>query len=96
MSKDYIRKKPIISGTVSPQHKKKIEKLVTDGEFASVSDFISQAVSDLLNKFEKKEQKQDIYSSFSEHEILLLKNVIREKLEEKPPTTMPLKRKTDL
>jgi len=93
MSKDTLRKKPIISGTVSPLHKKKIEKMVSDGEFASISDFISQAVSDLLNKYEKKEQKQDFYG-FSEHEILLLKNVIRERMEEKPPADMSQKRKS--
>jgi Arc/MetJ-type ribon-helix-helix transcriptional regulator len=91
MSKDTVRKKPIISGTVSPHHKKKIEKMVSDGEFASVSDFISQAVSDLLNKCEKKEQP-DFYSLFSDDEIRFLKNVIREQKEESKFTDTPPKK----
>jgi Arc/MetJ-type ribon-helix-helix transcriptional regulator len=95
MSNEYKRKKPIISGAISPYHKKKIEKRVNDGEFASVSDFISQAVSDLLNKCEKKEQTQDFYNLFSEDEVLFLKNIIREKTEEKQPMNMPQKRKND-
>ena len=93
MSKDYTRKKPVISGTISPQHKKKIEKMVNDGEFASVSDFINQAVSDLLNKHEKKEHKQDFPGPFSEYEIHVLKAFIRDKDEEKLPINVPSKRK---
>ena len=79
-----VRKKPIVSGTISPLHKKKIEKMVEDGEFASISDFINHAVSDLLNKYEQQANKQPFYVPFSEQEILLLKNVIRDKLDEQP------------
>ena len=93
MSKDYTRKKPVISGTISPHHKKKIEKMVNDGEFASISDFINQAVSDFLNKYEKKEHKSDFYSPFSEYEIHALKAFIRDKDEEKPLANVPSKRK---
>lgn len=87
MVKDYTRKKPIISGTVSPLHKKKIEQLVEAGVFASVSDFISQAVSDLLNKYEEQSVGNKILqtgdsNAFTEDEIVLLKSILREKAAE--------------
>ncbi|WNY26316.1 hypothetical protein [Methanolapillus ohkumae] len=53
MTKEYIRKKPVISGTISPTHKRKIDELIKDGEFASVSDFLNQAVSDYLKNLER-------------------------------------------
>jgi Predicted transcriptional regulators containing the CopG/Arc/MetJ DNA-binding domain len=78
---EYTRKKPIISGTVSPQHKRKIEKLVEDGEFASVSDFIGQAVSDLLNKYEGKNVSVSGVQ-FTNDEMEMLKAILREKADE--------------
>jgi Predicted transcriptional regulators containing the CopG/Arc/MetJ DNA-binding domain len=80
MTKDYTRKKPIISGTVSPQHKRKIDKLIEEGEFASVSDFISQAVSDLLSKYDEK--FTGTLSQFTNDEIEILKNILRERADE--------------
>lgn len=87
MSKDYTRKKPIISGTVSPLHKKRVEQLVEAGEFASVSDFIGQAVSDLLNKYEDRFSGNTIApignpNSFTEDEMILLRSILREKAAE--------------
>lgn len=79
MVKEYNRKKPIISGTISPLHKKKIDKLVEEGEFASISDFINQAVSNLLNKYENPSSRNEL---FTEDEIALLKDIIREKADE--------------
>ena len=79
MTKDYTRKKPIISGTVSPQHKRKIEKLIEAGEFASVSDFISQAASDLLNKYDEKSSG---FPQFTNDELEMLRSIIREKADE--------------
>ena len=79
MVQKYVRKKPIISGTVSPLHKKKIDQLVAEGEFASVSDFINQAVADLLKKYENSTVPYFSNERFTEDEIALLKSIIREK-----------------
>ena len=81
MTKEYTRKKPIISGTVSPIHKKKIDRLVETGEFASVSDFINQAVSDLLKKYEDTMPAIES-GAFTEDEIELIRSIIREKAAE--------------
>ncbi|WNY26290.1 hypothetical protein [Methanolapillus ohkumae] len=53
MTKEYTRRKPVISGTINPTNKKRIDELVKDGEFASVSDFLNQAVSDYLKNLGK-------------------------------------------
>ncbi len=82
MAKEYTRKKPIISGTVSPLHKKKIDRLVEAGEFASVSDFINQAVSDLLKKYEDSLPKNTETNVFTEDEIAVIRSIIREKAAE--------------
>jgi Arc/MetJ-type ribon-helix-helix transcriptional regulator len=78
MAKEYTRKKPIISGTVSPIYKKKIDRLVEAGEYASVSDFINQAVSDLLKKYEDSMPAAES-NIFTEDEIELIRSIIREK-----------------
>ncbi|WNY22896.1 hypothetical protein MmiHf6_01880 [Methanimicrococcus hongohii] len=78
MTKEYTRKKPIISGTVSPIYKKKIDRLVEAGEFASVSDFINQAVSDLLKKYENNMPAIES-NYFTDDEIEALRIIIREK-----------------
>jgi len=75
MVNNSIRKKPVISGTVSPLHKKKIDKLVELGEFASISDFLYQAVSEYLTKYDP--EFLQFQSSRTE-----LRNLIREELEE--------------
>ena len=77
MTKEFIRKKPIISGTISPLHKKKIDKLVESGEFASISDFLSQAVSEFLIKYEQNDADQN---PFSQSHIDLLRTIIREEI----------------
>lgn len=82
MAKEYTRKKPIISGTVSPLHKKKIDRLVEAGEFASVSDFINQAVSDLLNKYEDSLPQNADAFVFTADEIAVIRSIIREKAAE--------------
>lgn len=81
MAKDYVRKKPIISGTVSPTHKKKIDQLVEKGEFASVSDFISQAVSDFLKKYETS-MAEGQQNSLTKSDLALIRDLIREEIEE--------------
>ena len=81
MTKEYTRKKPIISGTVSPIYKKKIDRLVETGEFASVSDFINQAVSDLLKKYEDAMPAMES-GTFTDDEIELIRSIIREKAAE--------------
>lgn len=79
MSKEYVRKKPVISGTISPLHKKKIDRLVESGEFASISDFINQAVSDLLKKYESDASPAGIADHrFTEEEWAVLHRIIRE------------------
>ncbi|MBZ3936073.1 ribbon-helix-helix domain-containing protein [Methanimicrococcus blatticola] len=80
MVKEYTRKKPIISGTVSPLYKKKIDRLVEAGEFASVSDFINQAVSDLLKKYEDNNSVDT--NTFTDDEIEVIRSIIREKAAE--------------
>lgn len=80
MAKQYNRKKPVVSGTISPLHKKKIDRLVETGEFASISDFINQAVSDLLKKYEHPVSFSPVSGSpLTEEEIALLRSIIREK-----------------
>ncbi|WNY28605.1 hypothetical protein MmiEs2_08010 [Methanimicrococcus stummii] len=81
MAKEYTRKKPIISGTVSPTYKKRIDQLVEAGEFASVSDFINQAVSDLLKKYDDSLPKFES-GVFTEDEIEVIRSIIREKAAE--------------
>jgi hypothetical protein len=78
MARDSVRKKPVVSGTISPLHKRKIDKLVEAGEFASISDFLSQAVSDFLNKYE---QDTNLYqNTFQPSQLEMLRNLIREEL----------------
>ncbi|MDV0445632.1 hypothetical protein MmiAt1_12210 [Methanimicrococcus sp. At1] len=79
MAKAYTRKKPVISGTISPVHKKRVEKLVESGEFASISDFLNQAVSDLLSKYDEKPSFVPDSNMFTEDEMTLLRSIIREK-----------------
>ncbi|MCL2862838.1 MAG: hypothetical protein FWE54_01900 [Methanimicrococcus sp.] len=81
MAKDYVRKKPIVSGTISPIHKKKIDQLVENGEFASVSDFLGQAVNDFLKKFEPL-SNENPQSKLTNADLNLIKKVIREQIEE--------------
>ena len=75
MVNNSIRKKPVISGTISPLHKKKIDKLVELGEFASISDFLYQAVSEYLTKYDPE------YLQFQSTRTEL-RNMIREELAE--------------
>ena len=75
MVNNSIRKKPVISGTVSPLHKKKIDKLVELGEFASISDFLYQVVSEYLTKYDPE------YLQFQSTRTEL-RNMIREELAE--------------
>jgi len=78
MVKDPIRKKPVVSGTISPLHKKKIDKLVEIGEFASVSDFLNQAVSEFLTKYELGSLPSQ--NGFPPSQLEVLRNLIREEL----------------
>ena len=80
MAQDSVRKKPVISGTISPLHKKKIDKLVEVGEFASISDFLNQAVSEFLSKYESR-AGQTPYN-FPPSQIEVLRTLIREELSE--------------
>ncbi|MDR2944135.1 MAG: hypothetical protein LBU81_03500 [Methanosarcinales archaeon] len=82
MAKEYTRKKPIISGTISPFHKKRIDQLVEAGEFASVSDFINQAVSDLLKKYENSLSNNMELNIFTKDEIEVIRSIIHEKAAE--------------
>jgi Arc/MetJ-type ribon-helix-helix transcriptional regulator len=52
------RKKPMVTGYVSPYTKKRINELVKSGQFASESDFINHALIDFLAKLESKEQNK--------------------------------------
>ena len=78
MARESVRKKPVISGTVSPLHKKKIDKLVEAGEFASISDFLSQAVSEFLNKYEQSNFSSQ--NALQPSQIEVLRNLIREEI----------------
>jgi len=78
MARESVRKKPVISGTVSPLHKKKIDKLVEAGEFASISDFLSQAVSEFLNKYEQNNFSPQ--NALQPSQIEVLRNLIREEI----------------
>lgn len=80
MSKAYSRKKPVVSGTISPLHKKKIDKLVGDGEFASVSDFISQAVTDFLSRYNGNPGDHQTIS-FTNADLELIRNIVHEEME---------------
>jgi len=84
MAKEYVRKKPIVSGTVSPVHKKKIDKLVEKGEFASISDLLSQAVTEFLNKYEtpSNEIPQISQNKLTKADLDFIKNIIHEQIEE--------------
>lgn len=81
MAKDYVRKKPIVSGTVSPVHKKKIDRLVEKGEFASVSDFLGQAVTDFLKKYEPPSNESQ-QNKLTKADLDLIKTIVREQIEE--------------
>ncbi|WNY24679.1 hypothetical protein [Methanolapillus millepedarum] len=74
----YTRKKPVISGTISPAHKRKIDELIQKGEFASISDFLNQAVSEYLREYDEK-QLQPI-SLLSERDRAILGEMIREQI----------------
>jgi Predicted transcriptional regulators containing the CopG/Arc/MetJ DNA-binding domain len=78
MGKDSVRKKPVISGTISPLHKKKIDKLVEAGEFASISDFLNQAVSEFLTKYEQTDFSSQ--NPLPPSQIEALRNLIREEI----------------
>ena len=82
MSKAYIRRKPVVSGTISPIHKTKIDKLVKEGDFASVSDFISQAIAEFLSNYESRLIKiQDAQTvSITKADMELIRSVIREEM----------------
>ncbi|MDV0447263.1 hypothetical protein MsAg5_11430 [Methanosarcinaceae archaeon Ag5] len=75
---NYTRKKPVISGTISPAHKRKIDDLIQKGEFASVSDFLNQAVSEYLREYDEKQSPS--FSSMSESDRMLLSEMIREQI----------------
>lgn len=50
------RNKETISATVSPYIKKQVEELVASGDFSSMSDFVSIAISEFIGIY-KREQK---------------------------------------
>jgi len=81
MAKEYVRKKPIVSGTVSPVHKKKIDRLVEKGEFASISDLLSQAVTEFLKKYETPSNETP-QNKLTKADLDFIKNIIREQIEE--------------
>ena len=83
MSNAHIRKKPVVSGTISPTHKAKIDKLVKEGEFASVSDFISQAIAEFLSNYENGLKKtQDAQTiSITNADMELIRSIIHEEME---------------
>ena len=54
------RKKPMVTGYVSPYTKKRINELVKSGQFVSESDLINHAVIDFLAKLKFKEQNKFI------------------------------------
>ena len=82
MSNAHIRKKPVVSGTISPIHKRKIDKLVKEGDFASVSDFISQAVAEFLSNYESGLKKtQDAQTiSITKDDMELIRSIIHEEM----------------
>jgi len=82
MSNAHIRKKPVVSGTISPIHKTKIDKLVKEGDFASVSDFISQAIAEFLsyneNGLKKTQDTQTV--SITKADMELIRSIIHEEM----------------
>lgn len=54
---DAKRKKETICATVSPYTKKQVDMLVESGEFSSMSDLVSVAITEFLTKYNAEKQK---------------------------------------
>ncbi|ADI73568.1 hypothetical protein Metev_0662 [Methanohalobium evestigatum Z-7303] len=59
MTAESKRKKNTICATVSPYVKKRVDDLVNSNDFSSMSDLVSQALSEFIANYEKKD-KEDI------------------------------------
>jgi Arc/MetJ-type ribon-helix-helix transcriptional regulator len=65
---DAKRKKETICATVSPYTKKKVDELVESGEFSSMSDLVSVAITEFLTKYlaEKQQSGRIVHESQKE------------------------------
>jgi Arc/MetJ-type ribon-helix-helix transcriptional regulator len=91
------KNKAQLNSTVSPWIKKRIEEMVQTDDFSSISDVVSQALSEFIGRYDEKKSREGESSVLRPASLdasyfqtlegkALIKSIIRESLSQPEPT----------